>query len=284
MVVLVVIGNKPHRIGNPRGIDAHHSCLPSIGRFGPARAHSRLAGWTAALSTATLSSVVQPRLPKDISPFARSCIDALAADGLGRHLSLGGAFGLAHYHEYRPTHDVDAWWRQPIKQEERDAVVRALTQALTSFGIVRTRSWGEVVSVELEQGGKTVFSFQIAHRSAQIDAPIDGVWPGGLGLDSFDELVASKMRALVERGAPRDFRDIHSLCMAGLCSAARCWQLWETRQRLAREDADRARARSAIVTHLSRLAVARPLDRITDAEQREKATGLRAWFQKEFLA
>jgi hypothetical protein len=145
--------------------------------------------------------VVEPRLPKEISPFARSCIDAFAADGLGRHLSIGGAFGLAHYHEYRPTHDIDAW--------------------------------GDVVSVELEQGGKTIFSFQTAHRSAQIDAPIDGVWPGGLGLDSFDELVASKMRALVERRAPRDFRDIHSLCMAGLCSAARCWQLWETRHILA---------------------------------------------------
>jgi predicted nucleotidyltransferase component of viral defense system len=140
------------------------------------------------------------------------------------------------------------------------------------------------VSVELEQGGKTVFSFQIANRSAQIDATIEGMWPGGLGLDSFDELVASKMSALVERGAPRDFRDIHSLCEAGLCNAARCWQLWETRQRLARQDADGARARSAIVTHLSRLAVARPLNRITDAEQREKAARLRAWFEKEFLA
>jgi hypothetical protein len=114
--------------------------------------------------------------------------------------------------------------------------------------------------------------------------PLMACGRGGLGLDSFDDLVASKMRALVERGAPRDLRDIHSLCMAGLCNAARCWQLWEARQRLAREDADGARARSAIVTHLSRLAVARPLNRITDADQREKATRLRAWFEKEFLA
>ena len=205
-------------------------------------------------------------------------------DGLGRHLSIGGAFGLAHFHEYRSTHDVDAWWRQPVRQEERDTVVRALTRALEPFGKVRTRAWGEVVSVELEQGGKTVFSFQIAHRSAQIDAPIDGVWPGGLGLDSFDDLVASKMTALVERGAPRDFRDIHSICMAGLCTAERCWQLWEIRQKLARQDVDGVRARSAIVTHLSRLAVARPLNRIAGAEQRENATHLRAWFEKEFPA
>jgi hypothetical protein len=228
--------------------------------------------------------VVEPRRPTDVSRFAAACIDALAEDGLGRYLSIGGAFGLAHYHEYRPTHDLDAWWRHPVSREEQDAVVGVLTRALRSFGVVRTRAWGDVVSVELEQGGKTIFSFQVAHRSAQIGPPVEGLWPGGLGLDNFDDLVASKMRALVERGAPRDFRDIHSLCMAGLCGAQRCWQLWETRQRLAGEDADGARARTAIVTHLARLAVARPLDRITDAGEREKAERLRAWFGKEFLA
>ena len=228
--------------------------------------------------------MVEPKLPKEISPFARSCFEALAVEGLGRHLSIGGAFGLAHYHEYLPTHDVDAWWRQPVHREERDAILGVLRRALESFGLVRTRAWGDVVSVELEQHGKTVFSFQIAHRSAQIEEVVEGVWPGGLGLDSFDELVASKMIALVERGAPRDFRDIHSICEAGLCNTARCWQLWEMRQKLAREDTDGARARSAILTHLSRLAVARPLDRITDGERRAAAAHLRAWFETEFIA
>ena len=228
--------------------------------------------------------MIEPKLPKEISPFARSCLDALAEGGLGRHLSIGGAFGLAHYHEYRPTHDVDAWWRQSATRENRDAIVAVLGKTLGSFGNVRTRVWGDVVSVELEQNGKTVFSFQIADRSAQLEEPVEGVWPGGLGLDSFDELIASKMNALVERGAPRDFRDIYSVCEAGLCDRAGCWQLWETRQRLAHEEADGARARSAIATHLSRLAVARPLDLIADAAQREAATRLRIWFEKDFPA
>jgi hypothetical protein len=149
---------------------------------------------------------------------------------------------------------------------------------------VRTRAWGDVVSVELAQEAKTVFSFQVAHRSAQLDAPIEGVWPGGLGLDSLDDLVASKMTALVERGAPRDFRDIHSLCTAGLSSPARCWSLWEKRQTLSGQDADGGRARKAVQTHLARLAVARPLDRIADARERESAARLRAWFEKEFAA
>ncbi len=226
----------------------------------------------------------EPRLPKDISPFARACLDTLAAEGLGRHISIGGAFGLAHYHEYRPTHDVDAWWRDPVTREQELAVVGSVTRVLERFGVVRKREWGDVASVELQQGGKTVFSFQVARRSAQIDALIEGVWPGGIALDSLDDLVAAKMSALVERGAARDLRDIHSLCTAGDCTVARCWRLWEVRQELARGNADRSRARAAIMTHLARLAVARPLEGIRDPAERESAAALRSWFERELLA
>ena len=47
-----------------------------------------------------------------------------------------------------------------------------------------------------------MFSFQIAARSAQIAQPLSAPWPGGLLLDTPDDLVAAKMVALVERGAP----------------------------------------------------------------------------------
>ena len=107
--------------------------------------------------------MIEPKLPKEISPFARACLDS-----------------LAHYHEYHPTHDVAAWWRQSATRENRDAIVAMLGKTLGSFGAVRTRVWGDVVSVELELGGKTVFSFQIAERSAQLEEPVEGVWPGGL--------------------------------------------------------------------------------------------------------
>lgn len=163
-------------------------------------------------------------------------------------------------------------------------MVGSLTRTLERFGTVRTRAWGDVVSVELAQAGKTTFSFQIARRSASIDAPVEGLWPGGIALDTLEELIAAKMVALVERGAPRDLRDIHSLCEAGLCSRQKCWQLWETRQRQGHGDAGRARARTAIATHLARLAVSRPLDTISDPAQRERAAALRLWFEKEFLA
>ncbi len=221
--------------------------------------------------------------PSQVSEYALACLQAIAAGDMGQHLSLGGAFGLAHYFEYRTTHDVDAWWIEPAGQEIRQRVVRVLEEALRRFGSVRTRAWGDVVSVELSREGKTIFSFQIARRSAELHAPRLSPWPGGIRLDSFDDLVASKMVALVERGAPRDFRDVYVLCTSGQCTPEHCWNLWQTRQQLAGETADRQRAELAIQTHLSRLEQARPLDEIADPEQREAADDLRTWYREEFL-
>ena len=64
--------------------------------------------------------------PKLVSEYAQACLETLAASGYGRLISLGGAFGLAHYFEYRPTHDVDAWWVEPVTSEERQQVIRTL--------------------------------------------------------------------------------------------------------------------------------------------------------------
>ncbi len=227
--------------------------------------------------------MIQPHRPVHLPEYAQVCLDAIASHGCGPWLSLGGAFGLAHYFEYRLTHDVDAWWVEPVTHEERQRVVHTLEEALHPFGQIRTRAWGDVVSVELSQGGKTVFSFQIANRSVQLQNSLSGIWPGGIAVDSFDDLVSSKMVALVERGAPRDFKDIYTLCQHGWCDVKRCWVLWQERQRRAGEDADLQRAELAIRTHLARIEQARPLAQIADTGQRASAEQLRNWFIEELL-
>lgn len=144
------------------------------------------------------------------------------------------------------------------------------------------RSWRRCGEAPDSKQGKTVFSFQIARRSAQLAALVPGPW-AGIMVDSFADLVASKMVALVERGAPRDFRDIYMLCQSGQCEVARCWELWQDRQRLAGEDTDQKRASLAIRTHLVRIEQARPLRQIADQQERLAAGQLRAWFTEEFL-
>lgn len=220
--------------------------------------------------------------PKHMSDYAKACLEAIAARGLGERISLGGASGLMHYLDYRPTNDVDAWWVGSPTAEEQRQVIRLVESTLAALGEVKTRIWGDVVSVELRREGKQVFSFQIARRSAQLEEARLASWIGVL-VDSLADLVASKMVALVERGAPRDFRDIHALCQAGLITASRAWQLWRQRQQLAGSDVNAQRARLAVETHLARIAAHRPLEQIADSRQRAEAQEARAWFKEVFL-
>jgi len=175
---------------------------------------------------------VRPQQPSNLSPYARACLDALVSANLADRISLGGALGLFHYLDYRPTHDVDAWWSRPLSEGQKQEVTRTLETTLATFGDVDVRAWGDVVSVELSQNDRAVFSFQIAERSARLEEPVSAGWID-VPLDSLSDLVATKMVALVERGAPRDFLDIYTLCRSGLLNVPDCWELWSRRQTLA---------------------------------------------------
>jgi hypothetical protein len=224
---------------------------------------------------------MEPRKPKHLSEYARICLEALQLAGLGRTVSIGGAFGLLHYLDYRETHDVDAWWAVSAGEEDRKRVLAAVEAALAKLGEVRRRAWGDVASIDLRRGGKTVFNFQVAFRSAQLEPAVMSPWVE-VYLDSLNDIVASKMVALVERGAPRDFRDISAVCRAALLSPHQCWELWRRRQELSGSDTDRDRARLAVETHLARIAQHRPLESI-DPEDRTEAATVREWFSTEFL-
>ena len=220
--------------------------------------------------------------PSQLSVYAEETLRALAEERLGHKISLGRALGLQHYLEYRLTHDVDAWWVASTAAEDRDRVIHTIESTLRAWGEVRTRRWGEVASVELRVESKAVFSFQIASRSAQLEPSGRVPWTD-VSLDSLTDLIASKMVALVERGAPRDFRDIHALCAARLTTASECWRLWRLRQEQTGSDDDLHRARLAVETHLARIAQHRPLESIADPAQRDEAERVRTWFAKELL-
>ncbi|MEZ4661934.1 MAG: nucleotidyl transferase AbiEii/AbiGii toxin family protein [Caldilineaceae bacterium] len=180
-----------------------------------------------------------PQKPTHIPEHAEICLNALVAHGLGNKISLGGAFALLHYLDYRPTNDVDAWWDVAATIAEREQVIDVITDALKAQGNVRLRRWGSVVSVELLRDKRKIFSFQIAERSALLHKSEWAEWIR-VQMDSFEDLIASKMVALVERGAPRDFRDIYAACQADFVTIDQCWRLWRNRQELADSDSDMA--------------------------------------------
>ena len=226
---------------------------------------------------------ITPTRPTHIPDFAEFCLNALAKHKLGDKISLGGAFALLHYLDYRSTYDVDAWWQLNTTTQERQQVVAVLEETLQHFGQVRRRSFGDVTSIELAtEQKKKAFSFQIAERSAQLTPSVPAQWTD-IQLDSLFDLLASKMIALIQRGAPRDFRDIYAACHAGLTTQQQCWQLWEQRQQLTNDDADRVRARLAIAGHLERIAQYRPLAKINNQEERRQAESVRRWYKEDFL-
>src|SRR5438477_6359490 len=116
--------------------------------------------------------MTSPHRPRSVSEYAEACLRALGATQYGRAISLGGAFGFAHYFESRGTKDVDAWWAESSTRAERVATVEVLERALQPFGEVHRRAWGDVVSVELQINRSTVFSFQIPDRSAVLEQPV----------------------------------------------------------------------------------------------------------------
>ena len=138
---------------------------------------------------------IQPQQPSHLSPYAHACLDALVKANLAGLISLGGGVGLFHYLDYRPTHDLDAWWAESLKEEQKQAVIQALETSLSYFGSVRVRAWGDVVSVELSQEGKTVFSFQIAARTVRLEEPILAGWID-VPLDSLVDLTVWDLGAL----------------------------------------------------------------------------------------
>ncbi len=224
----------------------------------------------------------QPNRPSHLSEYAVICLQTLVTHGFGEKISLGGALGLLRYLDYRETHDVAAWWTASATTEDQHQLIQLLEMTLAPFGQIRTRRWGDVTSTELQEAGRTIFSFQIAQRSVQLQPAGFAPWTAVL-LDSFADLLASKMVALVERGAPRDFRDIFAVCQAGLTTPQTCWALWRQRQQLTGSDIESERATLAIQTHLARIAQHRPLEKIGNAEDRIAAQKVRAWFAEVFL-
>lgn len=190
--------------------------------------------------------------------------------------------GLLHFLDYRSTNDLDAWWQRDATGAERREVEEVVTEALSAYGEVRIRRWGDVVSIELLEGAKKIFSFQVAERSSQLEPSTQLPWIR-ISSDAWNDLVASKMVALIERGTPRDFRDIYAVCRHELIEPETCWELWRTKEQLGARDATSSRARLALETHLTRLSQLRPLEKIAGVAERQGAESVRLFFAKDFL-
>ena len=222
---------------------------------------------------------MEPVKPQHLNPFAAAFLERLQGQPEAEHFVLGGYFALKHYLDYRETGDVDAWWRSREDPRALAAAREAFMQTAGEFGYtVRERTWGETVSLEAFDGSNKAFSFQVSVRTVEIAPPLPSPW-GRFGIETLDDNVASKMMALVARGAPRDFVDIKALVDARLVTVERCWELWDAK----RPGIEIEDARLRVKMHLATIEARRPIERIPAAE-RPAAERLRAWYRAVFTA
>ncbi len=221
-----------------------------------------------------------PEAADEIDPIALAVLRRLEGNPLGSQIILGGYFALQQYAGYRRTHDIDAWWKDRASPDTEAAIRASMQTAAADEQLrLRERRFGETVSFELHDDRTKRFSFQIAVRSVQLEPPLPSAWRPLL-IETIADNIGSKMNALVDRGAPRDFTDIRHVVDVGLFAAAQCWELWSRKN--PREDVNVAREK--VMLHLTWLETRRPLESILDPAGRERARATRAWFKEQFLS
>jgi hypothetical protein len=218
------------------------------------------------------------RIPQSLHPLAREVLEALRSKPEARAIVLGGGVALQHYCDFRQTVDLDAWWAHGADARARVAIKDAMKDLSRRHGLTfGVRTWRETESYELRKGRRKVFSFQISERTIQLEGPLESPW-GAVRIEAFRDNLGSKMSALVDRGAPRDFVDVYELVHRGLTTCESCWALWREKNRGKDEDAGRI----AVLHHLEAIEARRPLKSIEDAAETERARALRKWIREVF--
>jgi predicted nucleotidyltransferase component of viral defense system len=230
---------------------------------------------------------VVPQPPTDVDPLASELLKRLRRHPEARFLVLGGHFALKCYLDYRPTHDLDGWWSRGLSSSERHdarSVIRQVaTEVANEHGLsIVERSWGDTEALDFQRptpnSPQTVFSVQIAERTVELDPPITSPWPP-IPIETLRDNLASKMNALVARGAPRDFRDVYEVVRADLATITECWELWQAKNADLRVDL----AKAQVVKHLESIALRRPLGQLGDRERAE-AQALRQWVLNDLVS
>jgi len=208
-----------------------------------------------------------PKPPEHLHPLCREFLERLAGHAQAAEIVIGGGVALSHYLEYRPTVDRDAWWHG----EPRADVVALLEDSMRALAArhdfeYHRRSWGETDSLEVLLGAEKRFSFQISRRTRSLDEPLPSQWKP-VCIETLRDNVATKMIALVQRGAPRDFLDIHQRCTRDVISMADCWKAFTEKGLGIGID----EAKRKIIALLAMIEASRPLETIEPVEARERA-------------
>ncbi len=97
-------------------------------------------------------------------------------------------------------------------------------------------------------------------------------------LETLRDNIASKMNALVDRGAPRDFIDIYEVVQTNLCAIEECWNLWQ----LKNPEISLTDAKDKLLQKMMQIEARTSLDGLPPA-QRAIAIKRREFFKTAFI-
>ncbi len=221
-----------------------------------------------------------PIRPSNVEPLTARVLNRLAEHPAeARSMILGGGFAMNHYLAPRMTFDVDTWWTKDSTNDDRKAALEVLREILPEvadeFGMAfseRANASHEMISLELRDAERT-FSYQIAPHTIELDSPFVDESPWApIPIETLRDNVASKVNALVARGAPRDFSDIHRVIDDGVMSVEEVWDLWSKKN----PDQDVELAKAQVVKRIESIELRRPLERLPE-EHREQVASDRGW-------
>lgn len=209
---------------------------------------------------------------------------------------IGGGVALCHYITPRDTVDLDGWW----KTDESALTIKRLEDILTGIArrkncVFNMRRFNDVISLELFAGAQNkVYSVQIAKRDKYLEEPALSVW--NVPIETLKDNIGSKMKALINRGTPRDFLDIFKICTEGKATPEECWDIAtqailpqvepgsdKTNPKATNQIIQQGKAE--ITRHLLQLESRRPLPPASpdEPEQTRNARTLRNWYKTKFL-
>jgi hypothetical protein len=227
-----------------------------------------------------------PKKPSTIDPLALEVLEKLRAHpNEAQNIVLGGYFALKHYIDYRSTADIDGWWKREITPGEREATIERLRSIVAEVaehnGLTfkeRHRSTSEVLSFDFSQDNRPRFSIQVAPRSIEIAQPLTDRSPWApIPIETFEDNIASKMNALVERGAPRDFQDIRAVVMSKLLSIDDAWALWQAKN----PTLTTTEGKIQVLKHIESIECRRPIEAVPEGE-RQQVKAARNWIRDAF--
>jgi hypothetical protein len=228
-----------------------------------------------------------PKVPTNLDPIVAAVLAKLGSSPEAAYVIIGGGVALNCYIEPRATMDVDAWWSQHSSAQQREATVARIKNIVREIAADRpnmhlvedTRAASEMRGIELEQNGKTIFSFQVAPRSLELEAPVVTESPfAPIPIETLTENVGAKMSALVSRGAPRDFNDIVRVSKVAEILPSELWNIYQRKN----PTADVTLAKAQVAQKLAAIELRRPLEKM-QSEERVTTAAVRDWLKKELI-